>query len=188
MSCSKCKFQYCWVCLDKWESSHYQCSAASSTGDERDHLLRRLDENLTFNQHYMIHLKGRRKTDIEFKSKCMNLTKLLIYEKKDFKDSDIELICKALEFLFLARHIILHTCILGKFIQEFKLKGAKALKNEIRRLSAALSFQQSSLDANPKSWKPLDVELGITGIKTAIREFMVCLGNVVRLMQSTSVQ
>jgi len=182
MSCSKCKNQYCWVCLDKWESSHYSCTnhSASNSGDERDHLLRRIDANLTFNQYYMIHLKARRVTDIDFKTKCMNLTKSLIFDKKDFKDTDIELICKALEFLFLARHIILHVCILGKYMSENKMKGSKALKNEIRRLSVSLSFQQSSLDVTAKTFKPLDVELGITGINTAVREFVKVLSNIIR--------
>jgi len=174
MSCKKCGMQYCWVCLDTWQSSHYSCSNSNNTtNDERAHILSRIESNLTFRQFYLINLKARQSNDKDVKNQLVRTMQALISEKPDeVNDNFIAVVCRAIEFNYLSRHIVLHVCILGKYMQEHKIKGSKLLKTELKRLSASISFLQSSIDVHWKKFEIQDVLLGTTGLKTAIREFM----------------
>jgi ariadne-1 len=45
MSCSACKYQFCWICLSGWASSHYTCKSRASK-DERENLLQHFENNM----------------------------------------------------------------------------------------------------------------------------------------------
>jgi len=135
--------------------------------------LSRIESNLTFRQFYLINLKARQNNDKDVKNQLVKVMQTLITEKpEEVNDNFIAIVCRAVEFNYLSRHIVLHICILGKYMQEHQLKGSKLLKTELKRLSAAISFLQCSIDVNWKKFEVRDVELGTTGLKTAIREFM----------------
>eukprot|EP01125_Pyxidicula_operculata_P004123 TRINITY_DN1598_c1_g1_i2.p1 TRINITY_DN1598_c1_g1~~TRINITY_DN1598_c1_g1_i2.p1 ORF type:complete len:1007 (-),score=275.85 TRINITY_DN1598_c1_g1_i2:2-3022(-) len=63
MSCKKCGYQYCWVCLDNWTGSHYSCTKTATSSNERDHILMRIEGNLSFRQYFVINLNAKRGTD-----------------------------------------------------------------------------------------------------------------------------
>jgi len=75
----------------------------------------------------------------------------------------------------LTRHIILHICVLGNYLQEHSIKGNNTLKSEIQRLTTPISFLHSALETTWKQFTITDVELAITGIRTSIREFLLAL-------------
>jgi len=173
MSCKKCGHQYCWVCLEKWESTHYSCSNTNTLNeDERAHILNRIENSLTFRQFYLINIKSRQ-NDKDVKNQIVRLIQILIKEKPDSVTDDvIGSVCRAIEFNYLSRHILLHVCVLGKYMQEHQIKGSKLLRTELKRLSSAISFLQFSMEVHWKKFDIRDVELATTGLKTAIREFM----------------
>jgi ariadne-1 len=180
MSCKKCGHQYCWVCLDKWESSHYSCSASdSTTSDERVHILNRIESNLSFRQFYLLHMKARQVNDKELKDHVIKLIQHLIVKKPDLVvDAIMTVVCRAIELSHLTRHIIMNICILGKYISDHEIKGSKLLKPEIKRLTTSISFLHSSLQTSWNLFSITDVELGIIGIKTAIRDFLRVFGSI----------
>jgi hypothetical protein len=66
----------------------------------------------------------------------------------------------------------LHICVLGNYLQEHSIKGHHLLKPEIQRLATSISFLHFSLETTWKNFSLSDVELGILGIKTSIRDFI----------------
>jgi len=179
MSCRKCLHQYCWVCKDTWAASHYNCSKSDNSTDERSQIVNRLETNLSFRQHYLLHSKIRQTNDKEIKDSVIKLVQSLILNKPNLVvDHLMTLICRAIELGHLTRHIILHTCVLGNYLQEHSIRGSQSLKPEIQRLSSAISFLHSSLDTNWKNFTERDVELSITCIKTSIREFLQAMGGL----------
>jgi len=176
MSCKKCSYPYCWVCLAVWERSHYVCSRRALMDEgSRDSIARRVDTNLTFRQLYLLNMKAKRNADVDTKRKTLELIDSLVRERAQTTVEEIEQLCLVLEYIFLTRHIIIHICILGKWMQEHQIGGTTALKNETRRLTSGLSYLESSLplDKPLKRLQINDVALGLSAIKEALRSFMV---------------
>jgi len=182
MSCKKCCHQYCWVCLEKWESSHYSCTNTNtSTNDERTAILNRIESNLTFRQFYLINLKARQANDRDVKTHLVRVIHSLIMEKPEsVTDEVISSVCRAVEFNYLVRHLLLHASILGKYMQEHQIKGSKLLKPELQRLSTSISFLHSCSEVEWKNFNVLDLQLGTTAVKTATREFMKTFSGIHR--------
>jgi len=180
MSCKKCTYQYCWVCLDKWTSEHYSCSKSNDVdADQRAHIIARIESTLSFRQFYLLSMKARQNNDKEIKDHVIKLIQILIRNKPDIGvDKMMTIVCRAIELGHLTRHILMNLCVLGKYMTDHDMKGAKNLKPEVKRLSAAISFLHSSLDTTWKTFSINDVELGITGIQTAIREFLRVFGSL----------
>jgi len=175
MSCKKCTYQYCWICQEVWESSHYTCKKGhDSDGDSREHIARRVDTNLTFRQLYLINLKARRGADQTTKRKTLEIMETLVKERAETTVEEIEMLCLALEYIFLCRHIIIHICILGEWMRGHQVSGMNALKNETRRLTSGLSFLEATLpfDRPMKKINLKDVSLGLSAVKESLRNFM----------------
>lgn len=80
-------------------------------------------------------------------------------------------------------------CILGKFIQDHNIAGSSQLKNELKRLSASMSFLETCLPVDTpirkiyfKHDSPIlnyfadflsDIPLGVQAAKSALKKFMV---------------
>jgi len=141
--------------------------------DERALIVNRIETNLSFRQFYLLHAKARQNNDKEIKDNVIKLVQTLIKNKPDIVvDNLMTVICRAIELGHLTRHILLHICVLGNYLQEHSIKGYNELKPEIQRLTTAISFLHFSLQTSWKNFSLSDVELGMTGIKTAIRDFL----------------
>eukprot|EP01124_Arcella_intermedia_P000217 TRINITY_DN10115_c0_g1_i1.p1 TRINITY_DN10115_c0_g1~~TRINITY_DN10115_c0_g1_i1.p1 ORF type:complete len:1098 (-),score=293.89 TRINITY_DN10115_c0_g1_i1:30-3323(-) len=174
MSCKTCRHQYCWVCLENWESSHYSCTNSHNvSNDERTNIINRIENNLTFRQFYLINLKARQSNDRDFHMYLVRLFQTVLADRPSaVTEESVHILCSAVEYNYLCRHILLHACILGKFMQEHEIKGSKSLKPELKRLATAISFLHSLGSVPAKKFSFGDLSLAVVGIKTAIREFI----------------
>ncbi len=48
MSCSACKYQFCWICLAGWHPSHYSCTYKIKGKNERENLLQQFENNMRY--------------------------------------------------------------------------------------------------------------------------------------------
>lgn len=178
MSCWSCNHNYCWVCLSDWSPSHYSCKALkkrdANTGAEE--LVFKADSNLGFRSIW--HINAHNKTmDLNLKNRLIREIGALIKTQRIAANVTVcEAILRAIEYLFLCRHIILTTSIVGMFMIQHRVGGSNQLKPELRRLSADISFMHGMLGRPLKSLTAQDINPCIGAIKSSIRNLMHVMG------------
>jgi hypothetical protein len=144
MSCYSCSHNFCWVCLADWSGSHYSCTAlrkrSTTTGAEE--LVLQADVKLGFRSIFHINSHS--------KSSDQNLKMRLLKEIASLRKTNrvashvaiCEAVLKAIEYLFLCRHVILTTSVVGLFMVQHRVGGSSQLKRTLRR-HWLLSISQS---------------------------------------------
>eukprot|EP01122_Echinamoeba_exundans_P000138 TRINITY_DN1011_c0_g2_i1.p1 TRINITY_DN1011_c0_g2~~TRINITY_DN1011_c0_g2_i1.p1 ORF type:complete len:1173 (+),score=283.58 TRINITY_DN1011_c0_g2_i1:59-3577(+) len=137
MSCWSCNHNFCWVCLADWSGSHYSCTAlrkrSTTTGTEE--LVFQADVKLGFRS--IFHINSHSKTSDQ-NLKMRLLKEIASLRKTNRVASHIavcEAILKAMEYLFLCRHVILTTSIVGMFMVQHRVGGSSQLKRSFFFLS-----------------------------------------------------
>lgn len=147
LSCSSCKFQFCWVCRGEWTGgSHYNCSSPQSqSSSDRELALRFSVTHLSFEQVYIINERSRVHDDQRIKTIATDRMKSFI-QLPNATIEDCEVICAAIEHIFLCRHIILNICIMGQYFNKFKAAKGKKLKQWIENLQSSINLLSSVID------------------------------------------
>jgi len=176
MRCSKCSYQFCWVCLGEWTGgTHYSCGVRQTQSVDERQLNLRISEstvNLTFNQLLDLHEKWKIHDDSRITSVGVERMKGYML-RKDGNLEGCEIICRALEHIFLCRHIILNICIMGMW-RNALLKGkGKELKSCINDLQSNINLLSSVIDVPLKN---LDIK--------AIERFTQSVSNGIRKLQN----
>eukprot|EP01127_Copromyxa_protea_P009739 TRINITY_DN2313_c0_g3_i2.p1 TRINITY_DN2313_c0_g3~~TRINITY_DN2313_c0_g3_i2.p1 ORF type:complete len:1008 (+),score=204.35 TRINITY_DN2313_c0_g3_i2:29-3052(+) len=179
MSCRSCRYQYCWLCKEPWESSHYACKNSVEVEGRREGIASRIESNLTFRQMYLINTRNKADSDVTLKN-----TIFKFLNHKTFGSSrEVEVICRSLQYIYLHRQFTIQLCIAGKYMQEHKIGGSSHFKGEVRRLSSGISYAASQMDLmtfNPKKYKKEDMELVLRGLENNLSQFVRSYANIVK--------
>eukprot|EP01121_Diplochlamys_sp_Union-15-3_P016231 TRINITY_DN5485_c0_g1_i2.p1 TRINITY_DN5485_c0_g1~~TRINITY_DN5485_c0_g1_i2.p1 ORF type:complete len:190 (-),score=14.07 TRINITY_DN5485_c0_g1_i2:27-596(-) len=178
MSCHKCNHQFCWICLNDWQSVHYTCTSFAKSS-ERETVLRRFDSNLTFRQLYIINTRQRRNDDPNLIStvllKVKSLPKLTL--------EHIDIIFDAAESVFITRQCILNLCIFGEYTNYFKIAKTAILKAHLKKISTDLSLLRSSIETSNKYFNIQEVEMFCSGLCSSLFNFKLAFSSWLNKVQ-----
>lgn len=190
MLCVACRHEFCWVCFEKWNTSHYACSESSSNSIEEvdinikshksfDSLLARHREfsytNISKLRHKLTTAMYR--SDKEYEKKRAraangaqmarsNPDRLLTIE-------DIPVFIEALELIYLTHYLISNACKAGYSLSAQQISTSTAnhnLLSLIHRGLEDLQFLTNSFLPDPlKKYHIYHVQAGIGPIKATIK-------------------
>ncbi|KAL6063017.1 DNA-dependent ATPase protein rad54 [Balamuthia mandrillaris] len=157
MKCTKCQYDFCWVCSNPFTGSHYGCSSTSS---RRERASEQLDQALnhnvavTFLQWY-----GRSRTTLrklastQKNSWIIQKTKKLIHRKAGGgasssagKGDDAAAIGRAAEHILMAHRVLMGAAMYGQSRFVNSAKGQKPLKMAMTRLAYSEYFLDDLLN------------------------------------------
>jgi len=185
LTCRACNHQYCWVCMGEWSPKHYNCKAVhhrAAKGEREDEFskLFSADINLGFMQLWTLTDRAKSQ-DAALKRKIVEMIKGHVKsfrQKAAVSIALCEALLKAVEYTFLCRHIIKMTCVVGAFFHQFKVGGGKALKPEIRRLNADISFLYSMVSGPLHKLKQNEVVGAVGAIKSSVKHLTIKVGEL----------
>jgi hypothetical protein len=104
MSCTKCQFDFCWICLSPWSVEHYLCETVAPASDsEAVPILKdkvRVVIETSFKTLWQLHENERQKADAIIKKTLLDqLGKWLASGQTNV--SDCQTLCTAMEFIIL---------------------------------------------------------------------------------------
>jgi len=88
---------------------------------------------------------------------------------------ECEIIFKAIEHVFLCRHIILNICIMGMFRTKTSQGKGKQLKSWVDKLQANINLSSSVIDVPLKQLDIRSIESFTSAVRTGIKKFQVQL-------------
>eukprot|EP01126_Amoeba_proteus_P061181 TRINITY_DN8180_c0_g1_i11.p1 TRINITY_DN8180_c0_g1~~TRINITY_DN8180_c0_g1_i11.p1 ORF type:complete len:985 (-),score=197.54 TRINITY_DN8180_c0_g1_i11:50-2959(-) len=173
MSCKKCGYQYCWICKETWNPSHYSCkNLVEVPQQDRDHIASQMESNLSFVQLYLINMNNRAQTDTQVKNKILKLIETLS-SSVNTSTEELQNLFNILELLYLCRHFSLKLCVQGKYMQEHSIGGSTPLKNDIRWLTSNISYASSQVHTfSSKQYKSAEVMLILKGLESTLYTFV----------------
>jgi len=132
MSCTKCQFDFCWICLSPWSVEHYLCETVAPASDsEAVPILKdkvRVVIETSFKTLWQLHENERQKADAIIKKTLLDqLGKWLASGQTNV--SDCQTLCTAMEFIILCRHIIMNKCIVGDYALHHSIGDSKKIKS-----------------------------------------------------------
>jgi len=128
MTCSSCKFQFCWLCLDDWvktHTDHFKCNKYKQ-GDKGETKNEGADqariELEKYNFYYTRYNTHRQSQKFETKLREEAEMKIQQFLKNSNNVNDMDIISIATEILIECRRSLKYTYIFGYFLSGEKAK------------------------------------------------------------------
>jgi len=152
MTCSLCKFEFCWVCMDPWTDhssdtgGYYKCNKYKpeelemKTGhQDRESARAALEKYMHYYTRYANHDKSQR-FEKQLREKCEQKMKELTQINKYSSWVDVEYIQKAVSILIECRGSLKFTYVYGYYLDEGREKQLfEYLQEDLERVTEKLS-------------------------------------------------
>jgi len=152
MTCSLCKYEFCWVCMDAWTDhssdtgGYYKCNKykpeelEQKTGAQtRESARAALEKYMHYYTRYANHDKSQ-KFEKQLREKCEQKMKELTQINKYSSWVDVEYIQKAVQILIECRGSLKYTYVYGYYLEEGREKQLfEYLQEDLERVTERLS-------------------------------------------------
>jgi len=173
MTCTNptCKYQFCWICLSDWQSSHYSCAAERVQSDnKRDLQSRYRVANLSFRQMIAIFndkYQNSNRTRTLIQNRISDLLRLKA------KEEDLLHVIRAGELLSFGHKLNFNIAIWGHNLFEAKLPGQKQLRHYAQLLDGNMDVIIDLLSISGKKFSTTDLKMFCEIFKTNILKFKI---------------